>query len=642
MAHIIYISPEEEVTSLISRLRRHPKNDLILVIPQRAFILESLINLQLLKKELNSIEKRFVIVTQDERGSSSAKRAGIEVHSKTYIETIQENQDGPILDQEEYEEEKERVHFGVNYREKEEEFSQRKDEKNVFHQKQREEPIHIIIPTKNPRSMKSLARPITDGIRSKSDGVIIRNEGDRGRKIYREEEEVQDKKRNERGVEERKVYYEHAQKISLQNKNRTIKDIPLSQPLAYEEVGNAFPYEEKKKEGKVFSFPFRTTFFAIFLLGGFAFSSFLLLKYIPTATVKVTMETVEIADDIEITASSSGEGDLLPLKIFTESITFTETFPSTGRESSDTRRATGMVTLYNTFSQEPQPLVATTRLLSEDGKVFRLTKSIVIPGKKNENGTDVPGKIQVEVKADEPGEMYNIQASRFSIPGFEGSPKYEAFYADSQEAFIGGGGNLSEIAVVAEKDVENARKKIEEIAKEKAKEKISSALSDDWILIEDAWDIVMENADAFPGVGSVAEKFEYSVVVKVRAMSWQKSILEESIKKKLFTTLSETGREFKSEQWLLENIDIQYGKATPDFEKESLQLKTFSTLKGRFILQEENFKKDILGKTTSEIDLVSEKYDGIREIFIERKPSEPLWLFSRVSSLDSRVVLEVK
>lgn len=642
MAHIIYISPEEEVTSLISRLRRHPKNDLILVIPQRAFILESLINLQLLKKELDSIEKRFVIVTQDERGSSSAKRAGIEVHSKTYIETIQENQDGSVLDQEEYEEEKENVHFGVNYREKEEEFSQQRDEKNVFHQKQREEPIHTIIPIKNPRSMRSVARPITDGIRSKSDSVIIRSESDRGRKIYREEKEVQDKKRDERGVEERKVYYDHAQKISLQNKNRAIKDIPLSQPLAYEEVGNAFPYEEKKKEGEVFSFPFRTTFFAILLLGGFVFSSFLLLKYIPTATVKVTMETVEIADDIEITASSSGEGDLLPLKIFTESITFTETFPSTGRESSDTRRATGMVTLYNTFSQEPQPLVATTRLLSEDGKVFRLTKSIVIPGKKNENGTDVPGKIQVEVKADEPGEMYNIQASRFSIPGFEGSPKYEAFYADSQEAFIGGGGNLSEIAVVAEKDVENARKKIEEIAKEKAKEKISSALSDDWILIEDAWDIVMENADAFPGVGSVAEKFEYSVVVKVRAMSWQKSILEESIKKKLFTTLSETGREFKSEQWLLENIDIQYGKATPDFEKESLQLKTFSTLKGRFILQEENFKKDILGKTTSEIDLVSEKYDGIREIFIERKPSEPLWLFSRVSSLDSRVVLEVK
>ncbi|NCU41361.1 MAG: hypothetical protein EOM19_01385 [Candidatus Moranbacteria bacterium] len=644
MAYIIYISPEEEVTSLISRLRRHPKNDLILVIPQRAFILESLINLQLLKKELDSIEKRFVIVTQDDRGSSSAKRAGIEVHPKTYIETIQENQDRPILEQEEYEEEKENAYLDINYKEKEEEISQKKDEKNVFYPKQREESIYTIQPTtRSLHSMRGVSRSITtDGIRSKSNSGIIKNEGNGREKIHKGENEMRDKKRNEREVEGKNVYDEYTQRALLQNKKGIIKDIPSSQPIAYEEVSNAFPYEERGElQKKTFSFPVRTIFFTILIFGGFAFSSFLLLKYIPKANVKVVMEKVEIADDIEITASSE-EGESLPLKIFTESITFTETFPSTGRESSDTRRATGTVTLYNTFSQEPQPLVATTRLLSEDGKVFRLTKSVVVPGKKNENGTDVPGKIQVEVKADEPGETYNIQASRFSIPGFEGSPKYEAFYAESQEAFIGGGGNISEMAVVTEKDIENARKKIEEIAREKAKEKISSVLSDDWILIEDAWDIALENADAFPGIGSMAEKFEYSVVVKVQVMSWQKSVLEEAVKKKLFMQLSETGKEFKSNQWLLENIDIQYGKATPDFEKESLQLKTFSSLKGRFILEEENFKKDILGKTTSEINLISEKYEGIREISIERKPSDPLWLFSRVSSLDSRVVLEVE
>ncbi len=635
MANIIYISPEEEVTSLISRLRRFPENDLVLVIPQRAFILESLINMQLLKKELDAVEKRFVIVTQDERGSASAKRAGIEVYPKTYIETIQENQED-FISHREIRREKQDFHLEI----------QQKEEKGIFQEKQKEEHLYPTQLKKNPYPEKTRPRPITDGIRSKTyeEVEIRRNERNEQKEIYREKDELafEKKKVPKKEIKDEKAYETYRQRASLERKRVLLEDTITSQSSAYEEVSNAFPHEDVQKIKTFYRFPFRTIFLTILFFGGILFSSFLFLKYLPQATITVVMETVETEGDIEVNASSSGDDDSLSLKIFTENITFTETFSSTGKETSDTRRATGTVTIYNTFSQDPQPLVATTRLLSEDKKVYRLTKSVIVPGKKNENGVDVPGEIKVEVKADEAGEVYNIGISRFTIPGFEGSPKYEAFYAESQEAFIGGGGNSSEISVVTEKDIEIAREKIVQIAKQNAQEKISSALSSDWILIEDTWDIVLENADAFPGVGSVAEKFEYSVVVRARVMSWEKSALEGFIKKKLFATLSETGKDFKSEQWLLEKIDIQYGKATPDFEKESLQLKTFSTLKGRFILEEENFKKDVLGKTKPEINLILEKYDGVREIFIERKPAEPAWLFSRVSSLDSRVVLEVK
>ena len=82
---IIYINPEEEIMSLIGRLRGMPAQDFILVIPQASRFLESLINLQLLQRQMERSGKNIAIATQDVRGVASAKRVGIEVVS---METV--------------------------------------------------------------------------------------------------------------------------------------------------------------------------------------------------------------------------------------------------------------------------------------------------------------------------------------------------------------------------------------------------------------------------------------------------------------------------------------------------------------------------------------------------------------------------
>ncbi len=74
-----------------------------------------------------------------------------------------------------------------------------------------------------------------------------------------------------------------------------------------------------------------------------------------------------------------------------------------------------------------------TRFLALDGKIFRLTKGITVPGAKIVEGKIIPSSIEAAVIADQPGEAYNIgPVSRFSIPGLKGTPKYEAFYAESK------------------------------------------------------------------------------------------------------------------------------------------------------------------------------------------------------------------
>lgn len=88
-------------------------------------------------------------------------------------------------------------------------------------------------------------------------------------------------------------------------------------------------------------------------------------------------------------------------------------------------KARGTVTLINT-SGAPQPLVATTRLLTPDNVLFRITKSVTIPAK---------GQINVEAAADEAGKRGEIGPTTFTIPGLKPARQKEVF-AKNTVAFV--------------------------------------------------------------------------------------------------------------------------------------------------------------------------------------------------------------
>ena len=132
-------------------------------------------------------------------------------------------------------------------------------------------------------------------------------------------------------------------------------------------------------------------------------------------------------------------GRQIPVAVFAEKKTNTFTFPATGSGKSIERKAAGQVTLYNDFSAGQQPLVAGTRLETPDGKTFRLKNRVVIPGATTSGGKLVAASIDADVIADKAGESYNISpVSKFTIPGFKGTAKYDGFYAESKDSMTGG------------------------------------------------------------------------------------------------------------------------------------------------------------------------------------------------------------
>lgn len=113
-------------------------------------------------------------------------------------------------------------------------------------------------------------------------------------------------------------------------------------------------------------------------------------------------------------------------KILQENLEAEETFiPKTVVSMEDF--ATGEVTIINNSAQN-QALVANTRLLSPDKLLFRLTTKINVPSYQ---------KIRANVRADKPGQEYEISPTKFTIPGL--SPILQTkIYAESKEPMAGG------------------------------------------------------------------------------------------------------------------------------------------------------------------------------------------------------------
>jgi hypothetical protein len=151
--------------------------------------------------------------------------------------------------------------------------------------------------------------------------------------------------------------------------------------------------------------------------------------------------------------------------------------------------ATGIVTLHNETSID-QPLVATTRLLTSKGVLFRLENRVLVPAK---------GDLEVSVYADEEGMGGNIGPSQFTIPGLN-QVKQELIYATSDVSMTGG---MKKIGTVSQDDIDKATKLLLAELQEDARTQLNEA-SDDNVGV---FDIVDSSVSIDVSVGEEVSEF---------------------------------------------------------------------------------------------------------------------------------------
>jgi hypothetical protein len=154
-------------------------------------------------------------------------------------------------------------------------------------------------------------------------------------------------------------------------------------------------------------------------------------------TVNPRQETVRVDSNFTASASGSASSSALSYQILSVSEDFTDTVAASGSESVEDP-ATGEITIYNNFDDKSLMLVANTRFQTSEGLVYRIHSPVTVPGLHIEGDKKVPGQVTAKVWSDQAGEKYNIAATKFTVPGLEGDPRFDAVWAESSEPMTGG------------------------------------------------------------------------------------------------------------------------------------------------------------------------------------------------------------
>jgi hypothetical protein len=78
----LYLDNDEEITSVVDKLKGASHASIDLVIPKDALLFQGVVNLKLLRKQAESLGKEITIVTQDKVGTKLAEQIGIPVVAK--------------------------------------------------------------------------------------------------------------------------------------------------------------------------------------------------------------------------------------------------------------------------------------------------------------------------------------------------------------------------------------------------------------------------------------------------------------------------------------------------------------------------------------------------------------------------------
>ncbi len=199
-----------------------------------------------------------------------------------------------------------------------------------------------------------------------------------------------------------------------------------------------------------------------------------------TVLIKPHEETIKI--DAVFKAARNGSADL-SFQIMELKLNKEKSVNATGVKMMETK-ASGQIVIYNTYSSATQLLVQNTRFESPTGKIYRLNKSVTVPGTKTQNGQVIPGSIEVTIFADKPGEEYNSNPTDFTIPGFKDSPRYDKFYGRSKTPLAGGfKGN---IPVITDGDYNKMKEDLKNVLTEELIGKARTQKLTDFILLEKA------------------------------------------------------------------------------------------------------------------------------------------------------------
>ncbi|MFA6306214.1 MAG: hypothetical protein WCV70_00405 [Patescibacteria group bacterium] len=275
----------------------------------------------------------------------------------------------------------------------------------------------------------------------------------------------------------------------------------------------------------------------------------LTIVIIPAQEKITDSSTIEVLDNEAGAALAALGQDQIYGVVKQVPVELSREFSASGKEILGEEVA-GKVTIINDYIKN-QPLVATTRLLSSDNKLFRLKNTVNVPA---------GGRVEAEIYADTAKPEMAVGPGKFTIPGLWAGLQ-DKIYAQSQAPMAY---SQKVKYIIGQSDIDNAVSQLKNDLLANAKSQVEEAYRDydQSIFAVDNNSVTQEVNGK---VGEAKEKFTIKMKTMVTVVAFNDDEIYNQIKAKLAAALADDKEVSKFDKqdmsYALASFDISRGSA---------------------------------------------------------------------------------
>lgn len=608
MNDILYLEPDDEITVVIDRLKASPQTGVVLVIPRGSSLVQSIVNLKILKRNAEEKGKEIFLVTNDRITGNIASQVGISVFAKvTEAErakpalAVKPREESEIEGPERVpEEERPSGDFHVNNYARAKKAEMEEEPENEISDKEgEEEKVSAESPLRDVSERQNL-----DASEPRFEAplpVMTENENNNEQDEYDGPKEHFQIKRihgveAEEPVSNQPEYQSHSKKQLFDRS-------PIKSGMT---TGRSMEKKPKKRLQVV------ATVLIFLIIGGLAFS----YTYFPAAEASLKLKTSDLNRDIEVNIDRNAKvvnatnltipGTLIEIDKET-----TKQYPATGKKDLGDK-AHGKMTIYNSFDTSSHKYPAGTKFAA-NSKVFmadsEFTVAAAVLSLNGGNITVTPGEGTVNVTAEQSGDSYNLTSTDYVVSGVPS--KITAKGGDMA------GGTTRVVNIVTDKDLSDAEASLKtEITTLATKELTDKTTAQGSKLLDGGVTSEMLSESHDKEVGDQVDNFNYTIKLKAYGLGFLEKDLRDALAISVASDLTKNGQMLVNP----EKSDLNYSVTESDQDMMKAKIKVAFKAKIASKIEESTVKNLVRNKSLAAATSALEQQANVADVKVTVTP----------------------
>ncbi len=557
---VIYVDVDDEITAIIDKINNADARVIALVLPKRASVFQSIVNMKLLKRRVEQANKHLVLITSETGLMPLAGMAGVYV-----AQTLQSKPEVPAVP----------------------------SDNDAMEDIDEDEPVALARDDFNPT--KNANVPV-GALAAGTAGGAVAGAGD---------------------------LPDDMQELDKASSNRKAGG-KLSPEMAALTSASATAAAASDKKSKKFSVPNFFTFRKrlIFIILGLIV--LIALWYVawfilPTASVSIKTKTTDLDTALDITLDTNATAVdtkllVVPAKIQQQQKNNTQQAPATGTENKGDK-ATGSVTLSLADCSQKSVAIPAGTGLSTNGLTFITQESVTLSsievgGKCRNSDFPAISTANSTVTAQKGGVSYNIGPSNFTV-----AVGGAAVQASSKAAFTGG--TDENVKIVQQADIDAAKQKMASGGdKDTIKKQLQKTLEDNGLYaIQSTFQAAAGDLVTSAKVGDEAEAVTVSETATYTMYGAKKADIRKLIETSVASKIDKTKQSIIDDGIDSAKFAVGTPGATP-----TLQVNMALTAVAGPQLNAEQIKTDMVGKKSGVVKDEINANPGVEDVIVKYSP----------------------